>query len=249
MSEEARERLKAGMARFNQLTTQAEELRQAIAAAQRTIEQAQDSLASFGDLDRAIVQFRVAATKAGKDPKALPDSLREQVQARRDAEAELAAAEATLGVLQDELGSCERALEVISSSRNGLCVGVLKELGDELAAELISLNAQRRALVDVLEGLAALNVRIDGSMRFVGLTPTMESAINGRGALSEWPAGFQVETANARRWQQRLDALLADPDAPITAPKAVTPRDVRFEPTIPGIPTFTRRFSLADEER
>ena len=63
MSNGARARLKTGFEKFNRMKKGLETVGRAKQAAETAVQNAEDELASFDDLDGQITKFRIAATK------------------------------------------------------------------------------------------------------------------------------------------------------------------------------------------
>jgi hypothetical protein len=250
MSNGARKRLKDGFEKFNTANEELESLIRAMQAAQRSLQEAEDDLASFDDLDAQITKFRVEASKKGARPRSLPDDLKARDSGRRDAAAEVAQAKMTLEAIEDENATAERKLKALQDDRIKLVLEVFQELAEGLYAELASVNAKRQELLDQLSGLAETSVHIDGRIQFVGHTPygVRLTSLENDSPISPWPGGITAAQANSKRWDVLISKLMKDPDADIAVPKPVRPSDVIMGSVPPGGLVFMRQFTLRPEE-
>jgi chromosome segregation ATPase len=216
---QARTNLKAAVTKIGNLTTQIENLEAAADRADDAAEQARAELEKSQGLEKEITAWRVAQVKKGLSTKTLPENLKVKTDAKRAAEEELEQAESTHNALSEELEELQACLKPAEQERLKCAHAVLHDTGDELAQELVSLQARHYELMQLIMSLA----------QTIGLTPEMEAAVLNQDGRAQFPGNCDPIAAMAMRWKDRLEAVLKDPDAPLTVPKQIVPSDFVIE--------------------
>jgi hypothetical protein len=249
MHNKARARMKAGLEELSRAKKGFDALERVKESAESAVQNAEAELVSFNDLDGQITKFRVAASKKGLNPKNLSDELKVRVSAQRDAIEEVDQAKKTLEAIEEEHASAKFNLRELENGRIKLVLEVFQEVAAGLLAELNSVNAKRQELMHQISGLAEVSVSLDGRRQFIGHTPYGSGLISLEGgpSISDWPGGISAMQANAKRWEERISALMENPDADITVPKPVKPADLILGPMPPGGLVFMRTFTLRPE--
>lgn len=220
---QARERLKEAVAAFAAITEQIATLETASASATRIIENAQAALEGFSGLDNDITAYRIGAVKSGLGTQPLPDSLKEKMTAKRNAEEELEQAKSTLEAITAELSGVRKELTWKELPRMKAATSVLHELADKAATELIVINRRQWELQWILTGLWHLKVPTESGIQKLAGSPLMDQAFSFHQPAFE--GIFDPLAGMSSRWQDRLNVLLANPDADISLPKPVMPQD------------------------
>ncbi len=231
MSKETRAALRAAAEKVSALRKQIQALEVAEERAEGTADQARQELARHAHLDKEITKWRVEQVKKGASTKTLPNQLQTKVAARRDASEELEQSQSTLQAIREELEGLNFQCEKAEAEARTCAVTVLHEMGDALAAELRSINMRRRELRQLLSGLSDVKIERPGyAPKAIGISRAAEEALNMDGSF-DFPGNIDPAEEIVRRWARRLEALCADPNAEITAPKHLTPSDY-----VPGKP-------------
>lgn len=200
----------------------------ALRRAQTMVIEAEAELESFKDLDRSIAEWRKHALKQGADPRELPAELAEQKTAKLTAGDELELARATAADLANDLESLQLKYKRAKEEQATAAMRVLNAHGDQLANELIELNARSdrlRCLLTALPGVAVSNER--GIIRWIN-TERATWALNGYKNGRAFPASVDPVKLTADRWQRRFAALLSDPEAIIDDVQAVDPEELIY---------------------
>lgn len=221
----AREKLKGAVAKAANLESQKAKLEKALETATAAAEQAIEDWERFSDLDAAIKKFRIDAVKNGGNSRELPQVLKDQLAARRRAEEEIEQATSTKEAITEELDDVTKRLAPMEQTKTACALDILREKGDELAAELATLNERRRDLVQILDGLANVSVMKNGRMQQAGYTPAASKAI--ADPNYEFAGNLKPLDDMSDRWIARLNALVTDPDAELTIPQTIKPSDYR----------------------
>ena len=239
MSDETRAALRSANERVCNLTREIERLEAAAQRAEQTVQDATADLEKYEGLDKEITKWRVEQAKQGAGTKVLPETLKAQVDGKRDAVEELEQARATQKAIQLELDDLRQQLRPAELERVRCAVAILHEMGDALASELATMNRRRAELFQLLIGLERLEVSQDGEWpRAIGLTEYSRNAMT-IGETDVFPHGAEATREMADRWKRRLDTICTNPEAEIQAPKNLAPSDYVPEPA-PGswIPEF-----------
>lgn len=238
MDDSKRTALRAATAEVSALEKQIRSLEAAARRAGAEVEEAQAELQRHAKLDAEITRWRVDQMKADKQTKALPEKLKTRVDAKRAASEELEQARSTIAAIETELEEVRAKLIALRKTQALDAAAVLIDIGDVLAAELKAINRRRAEIIQVLKGLASMNLETeDGPLGGIRLSDEAEAAIQIGEPSFLFPGHIRPGPLEeiATRWQQRLSALLADPDAEITAPAHVVPADY-IEPPPPAYP-------------
>lgn len=236
-----RTQLKEAVAAFAAITESIATLERASTSATRIIASAQAALEGFSGLDKDITAYRIGAIKSGLGTQALPDSLNEKITAKRNAEEELKQAKSTLEAITAELAEVRKDIPWKELPRIEAATSVLHEFCDEAAMELIALNRRQWELKWILQGLSHLTVPTRSGMQRLGSSQLMEQAFSFYAPPFE--GIFDPLAGMISRWQDRLNLLLADPDADLLLPKPVKASD--WEPLQHFGPTQTIVFAPA----
>lgn len=171
---------------------------------------------------------RLAELKSGDAP--LTPLARIKRLTRFQCEEELELANHAHAALQSEMTIAKRKREIASDRLYWAAVAASYDFCEPLIAELEQVNARRHELRMILGGLTnhrnANNRPID-LREPEGLADALRDSA---------PNVTSPTAAMSERWAKRLDLLIADPDAEIDAPPAVTPDDAIFRPLPTGYP-------------
>jgi hypothetical protein len=232
MSKEKRTGLKAAAERVSALQEQIETLEAAAERAENASVEASDELEKYGDLEGEITRWRVAQLKKGASTKVLPDNLKARVEAKRAAADELEQSQTASQAIAEELRETRSKLRTADQEKTKCGIAVLHETGDTIADELKAVNIRRIELMQVLQGLAAVNMISErtGRPEGIGLTQGAVEVFNMANGFVFHDLADPTEEL-ARRWKARLDALCANSDAEIAAPRHLLPSDY-----VPGTP-------------
>lgn len=228
---EARIKLAAVQAEAASMTVEIEQMETALSQARMDVQEAEASLKRFAELDKHISHWRAAALKKGKDPKKLPDNVKQQLQERKAAEEELTQSNDTFEVLQQEIAEAKAKLEKLRSRPEELAVEVLlAELIEPLAEEFIATSKRQWELRQQLLGFAYTRRGNLHNGENLGHTRLVSEALKGWVPVkpgSEVPGSEQPQFAMEYRWYERVEALIKDSGAEVTIPKPVLPSDFR----------------------
>ena len=238
MKNETRKELKTAHDQVAQLKAQIEALKTAAARAEESAADANAALEHHSGLEKAITRWRVSQLKNGGDTKRLPADLKARVDAKRDAEDELAQAQDALQEIASELNITRTKLRLANFAHEKEVIAVLHGSADELAAELEAINQRRAEIRQQLSGLAGiqLQLRDAGPAESIGMSKRAARAFNA-GSDFDFPQHANADREQVIRWKLRFDALKADPDAAIVPPRPLCPADY--------MPTTHPRFANA----
>lgn len=233
MDERRRVALKESINKVNDLEAQIAKLEVADSRTAEAIGEAERELERHANLDRDITRWRVDQVKKGQPTKVLPAPLKDRSDAKRAAGDELEQANSTRAAIREELDQLRAALAKAQQERMERAGEFLLDIGEGLGAELQTLNHRRAELIQLLRGLANVEVAPGPNARPapIGLLPVAAVAFK-MGDEFVFPHGADPVGELARRWKARMDAILANPDAEIAAPKHLLPSDYR--PGEPG---------------
>ena len=226
MQSNARTKLKEAGATITHLGKEIQKLEESLNRSKEIASEAEASLASFGKLHNAISSHRAESVKAGRDPRRLPEDLKRQIAARKEAVDEVEQAQGTVDLLTEELDDKRARLQRLQPELAPLAAAVLaEEYADVLGGELFALEQRRWELRTVLSGFASLQ-HFDPQKGYVALgrSNIVAAAFSGY-SPGEYPAAADVTGAMAGRWKVLLNTLVRDPDALIAELKPVTPSD------------------------
>ncbi len=233
MSEEIRAALRSANENVSNLCNEIERLESAAQRAEQAAQDATAEMAKYSELDKEITKWRVEQLKQGANARVLPDHLKVQLDAKRDAVEELEQSRATQQAILEELEDLRQRQRPAEQERMKCAIAILQEMGDALASELASINHRRADLFQLLRGLEQLEVAMDSDMpTAIGVTEYARNTMS----IAEtyvFPDGAEATMEIAERWKRRLEAICADPDAEINPPKPVAPSDYVLEPA-PG---------------
>jgi hypothetical protein len=228
MFEESREKLKAAIKKVGEQIATIGKMEAAAKTADETAIQARADLAMYSSLDKEITKWRVDQVKHGASTKTLPDKLKAKLEAKRAAEEEITQSEATRDAINLELKEVREVIKPLEREQFECAVSLLHEKGDVLAQELIAVNQREIVLQQLLEGLSSMTVdfRDNRGERNIGRTKAMEEALSDHTWKFDRVNPYE---GMGRRWKERLDALLVDPDADVTIPNPILPSDYTIE--------------------
>jgi DNA repair exonuclease SbcCD ATPase subunit len=240
---EARKNLKAAIEHAARAAEQIESLTDAVAQADKMLQDAQRELEIFADLETKIARWRAGELKAGRSARYLPEDLKGLTESKRLAAEEIERAQNTRGALVDELEEAKGRLHPAEAAKMHCAVRVLREEKiDSAARELTKLNMRRVELLQLIEGFQRMPLIVNG----IEHTPEISKDVS-EAMLELEPeslGGRDTRDGMGMRWKSRLESLLADPDAVLSTPKEVRLADYvsttpKFEPGKPFPQTVT----------
>jgi len=225
MSEGTRAALKAAAKKVFALENQIETLEAAAERAESASAEASTELENYAELEKEITRWRVNQLKKGGGTKVLPDDLKARINAKRTAADELEQSQSTSEAIAEELKDVRARLRIVARDRTKCAIAVLHEMGDLLADELRTINTRRAELIQILQGLSEVKVplSVSGHPVAIGVSAATYEAINMGNAFAFPPNAPDPVDEVTKRWTCRLDAICADPDAVIAAPKHLLP--------------------------
>jgi chromosome segregation ATPase len=234
---ETRKKLKAAIDDIAIAGERIKSLMDAVAQADKMLQDAQRELEIFGDLESKIARWRASELKAGRSARYLPEDLKGLTESKRLAAEEFERAQNTRGALVDELEEAKGKLQPAEAKKMYCAVRVLQEEKiDAAARELTKLNIRRAELIQLIEGFQRVEFTVNG----VRHTPEVSKDVSAAMLELEPESLGTLDTRDgmAERWKARLESLLANPEAVLSTPKEVRLTDYitttpKFEPGKP----------------
>ena len=178
------------------------------------LEAAQTKLASFGDVDAAIVQhraakFKNAATGGPAPDMSLPDDLAKRRHGRDEARDVLAAAKAAHDSLVADVAQGQKALKRAERLVGDAAQAILNREAALLAANLKASWASVWHLFDTLSALPGSSQQLPAdAVNILRMLPGIDHR--------QWAGGRNAALARAKeRWKAWFEALLKDGAAPM----------------------------------
>lgn len=174
-------------------------------------------LASFDDVELAIVNFRAEAFKhaiSGTDASAteLPDDLARRRAMRDTARDQLSAAKAAHDGLAADVGHAENALEEVNEKIAIAAIGVLVAEAVQQAGTLTELWQDLLQHYDRLRALADCRLQYAGGVHPISLPANITAALETMRRVNADEPGQRAALAG-ELWCRWFKALLDDPDA------------------------------------